>query len=247
MNSVIERIKLDFKWTIASRGAVVSMLFAFAIESILNPLLIYTIYTQYQIPGWSVNEIIFIYGTVMLIYGIVESFLGAFLWDNESDIISGREDYRLIRPKGLLRQQGISFFLPTSGDIIIGGILVALFNPGGAVLNYLLFVTAGILFMEGIYILSVGLEFKYVTLGYLARITNTLTSATAWPIKIFPHWFKLLLVFFPVVLVGYGPAHAYLYGFTTWLWISFIIGISIFAFSILYLKYAVKNYQSAGG
>ncbi len=183
----------------------------------------------------------------MLIYGIVESFLGSFLWENENDIMSGREDYRLIRPKGLLKQQGISFFLPTSGDIIIGGILVALFNPGGAILNYLLFVIAGILFMEGIYILSVGLELKYVTIGYLARVTNNLTSATSWPIKIFPRWLRLLLIFFPVVLVGYGPVHAYLFGFTDWLWISFTIGVSIFGFSIAYLKYATKNYQSAGG
>jgi len=126
VNTPLERIKLDLKWSIASRKAVIFLAIAFLISDIFTPLFIAEIYSEYQIPGWNLNQILFIYGTWMLIEGLFVTFFGNIM-EIGGKIKDGQLDYDLIRPKGILKINGLTIFVPSINDIIVGLILISLF------------------------------------------------------------------------------------------------------------------------
>ena len=247
MNTILEKIKLDFKWAIASRTPLLMLIIAFVIDDVLYPSMIYAAYTKYQIPGWTINQILFIIGTAMLIIGIQEMFLNSFRWDTLEDIKSGRMDYHLVRPKNILRIMGISLFIPSINDVIVGLILIFIFNPGGNILNYILLVMTAIVFLEGFNLLIVELAVRYIEVEEVWYIGNSLAGATEWPIRIFPRWLRWILILFPVVLVGYGPVSAYIFNNLSDYVIPIVIAFAILTFALLNFNRALRKYQSAGG
>ena len=247
MNTPIEKIKLDIKWAMASRTSILMLSTSFIISDILYPLLIYGIYQKYQIPGWSVSQILFMFGVFLFIYGTTDTFFNSLRWEVTDEIKSGVFDYRLIRPKGIFKQEGLSLFIPTINDIITGLILIILFLNHGNLLNLISLISLAIIFLFGLNILIIGLSFKYISVDNLWIITERFYDVSHWPIKIFPCWVRILVMVFPVVLVGYAPAYAYFFGNLNRFIVPIISSIIFLIGSIIYFNYALKRYSSAGG
>ena len=247
MNSIIEKIKLDFKWAMASRSTILMLSISFIISDILTPILFYSIYQNYKIPGWNIYQILSMYGIFMFIYGFTDSFFNSFRWELTDDIKNGRFDYWLVRPKNIFRLTGISLFVPSLNDMVTGIILMALFLGPGNLLNLLILIPLGILFIVSFSILIVGLAIKFISLDNLWSLAEDFFTTSHWPNKIFPYWIRIFVMVFPFVLVGYAPAHSYFFGDLNKFLIPIISSIALFIFSIFYFNYSIKRYSSAGG
>ncbi len=246
MITPIEKLKLDFKWALASRSSI-SMLFAsFLLSDLTYPLLIYSIYQKYQIPGWTIEQILFIYGVSLVIMGIFSMLLEGFRWDIKDSLVSGEFDYMLIRPKGILTQNGLSLFLPAMEDTLIGIAITMLYNPGGNLLNLIFLIFAAIAFLEAITLLITAFTIKRIGFHEL-DVIFAFSESGQWPIEIYPKWFRELIIFFPFVLLGFAPAYAYMNNEIGIYAISAAIAFTLFIISLIALKISLRHYQSAGG
>ncbi len=246
MITPIEKLKLDFKWTLASRSPISMLVISFLINDLLYPFLVYSIYQKYQIPGWTITQILFIYGVSLIIIGVFSMLLEGFRWDIRRALTSGEFDYLLIRPKGVLTQNGLALFPPALGDILIGIAIMVLYNPKGNILNLVLLTFAGIAFLEAITILITALTINKIGFREF-DVIFAFSESGQWPIEIYPNWFRKLIIFFPFVLVGFAPAYAYMNNELGIYAISATISIVLFIISLLALKISLKFYQSAGG
>ena len=247
MNSIIEKLKIDFKWAMASRASILMLSVSFIIYDILYPALIYGIYQKYRIPGWDVSQILFMYGIFLIVLGTNELFLNSFRWEFLDVLRSGHLDYWLVRPKSILKMRGISLFIPSLNDVVAGIIITTLFFQHGNLLNLIILSISGILFLESFNLWIVSFSIKYISVNNLWYVGQNFMDASHWPIKIFPNWIKIFILTIPFVLISYGPTYAYLFNDTGKFSISIISSIILFISSIIYFKHSLKKYSSAGG
>ena len=216
-----------------------------------------------SIEGWSLAEVAFLYGLVEIAFGSMEIIFSGFDPRRFGEWIRrGTLDQLMLRPVSVTLQVfGSDFALRRIGHTLIGIIIFSYALSNADIswtltkLSYLPVVLASmILYFGGLFIVGATLTFWTVeaveTMNILTYGGSFLIS---YPMHIYDAWLRRLFTYLiPAIFLNYYPALYFLdkpdpFGLPAFApFLSPVAGLIIFAASLAFWRYGLKNYQSTG-
>ncbi|GAB2673473.1 ABC transporter permease [Paenibacillus thermoaerophilus] len=209
-----------------------------------------------RLGGWTLDQMIFIYGYFMVPYGIFQCFFN--LWNfSERYIVKGEMDRVLTRPVNNLYQlllenmDPASLFSALAGLLIMAyawprlGVELAWHDP----LVLLLLAAGSVLIYGGVYIALTSLSFYTdAPTGILPLVWN-IQNYGRYPVTIYNRAIRWLLTFFlPFAFVGFYPA-AYFLDRDDWGTVALmtpVVGLVFLAVGLFCWNRGVSKYRGAG-
>lgn len=227
----------------------------------LPPIVFYTVLFS-KIPslnGWSMAQMLFIFGTMTLAYGISHTFFSGVHAGRISHFVtSGEFDRFLLRPISVLPHIFISdlFDIDGLGDLVSGLVIVTV---ASMMLNiqwtlfslslYILFMLSGAAIIVAIHIIFSAIAFWVLRTQILSDIFFTIMRFAEYPIDIYnPVIIFIMTVVFPVAFVSYYPSQIFV---GKGLWITAAYLTPFVAIAMLYIakkiwNVAMRSYTSTG-
>jgi ABC-2 type transport system permease protein len=222
------------------------------------------IFSRFQgLGGWSLLEIMFLYGMVEFAFGLTDMVFDGFDSPTFSQHIrKGTLDQFLLRPANLMIQIfGSSISFRRIGRVILGaGIFgyALLHNPQIWQLEKILYLPLVILGMN-LYFGALFLVGAAITI-FTTDSTDAMNLFTyggkdmmSYPMNIYADWLRIMFTFlFPVALVNYYPALFFLgkpdpFGLPSFMpFLAPVAGFMMFLLALQFWKFGLKHYQSAG-
>lgn len=213
------------------------------------------------INGWTLGEMAFLYGLLVFSQGLTFLVFNA-LNHFERFIVQGEFDRVLIRPLNPLIQvlcssleiSSIAHFIIGITAIIFGSLSAGLEWSFGKIV-YLAFVIGGaVLILGSIRIIVSAIAFWTIRNRALVHVfVYSSKEFILYPISIYNPWVQLFLTFvFPLAFVNFYPAGYFLQKSSEFLFhpvlqfMTPVVGLIMFAFSLLLWRYGINRYQSTG-
>lgn len=206
--------------------------------------------------GWSKDEIIFIYGFFMVPFAVFSAFFN--IWDfNERYIVKGELDRILTRPIHSLFQVILERLELESLSGAVTGMVIMLYAGShiGVEIKwydpflFILFVLGGALVYAGVFIMLACISFWADAKTSIMPMMYNIGNYGRYPVDIYNKIIRFVLTWImPFAFVGVYPA-AYFLGKSEWYFYAFltpVMGIVFFGFSILLWNEGVKKYRGAG-
>ncbi|WP_257350814.1 ABC transporter permease [Pseudalkalibacillus decolorationis] len=206
--------------------------------------------------GWTKDEIIFIYGFFLIPFAVFSTFFN--IWDfNERYIVKGELDRILTRPIHSLFQVILERLELESMFGVITGLVVMVYagqNLGLTIewydpVLFLLFVLGGSLVYAGIFISIATISFWSDSRTAIMPMMYNIGNFGRYPVNIYNQIIRFVLTWIlPFAFVGVCPA-AFFLGKTDWYLYAFltpVMGIAFFIFSIILWNIGVTKYRGAG-
>ncbi len=244
------------------RASFIAELFGNLIITGLDFAMVAILLIRFQaIGGWTLAEVMFLFGASSVSLSLAELFVGAF--DNfEQWVVRGDFDRVLLRPLPVVYQMMTGalalrrFGRMAQGALALGAALYLL-RPAwdaGHVAFFGVMLAGGALFFMAIFIL--GATFSFWS-PQSAELSNIFTYGgqfmTSYPMHIYEAWMRSLFTFvIPMAFINYYPA-LYLLGkpdpagLPAWLpFIAPLVALLVFAVAIRVWRVGVQHYQSTG-
>ncbi len=238
--------------------------FTTAVVSGVSFLTIALILQQFDgIGGWSLWEVGFLYGTVETGFGIMDLVFSGF--DPPAfgrQVRLGTFDQMLLKPANIIVQVfGSEFVIRRIGRIIQGVVVLGLSLANleiswtvGKIIYLPLVIVGLVLFFGGLFVIGATITFWTVdSIEAINMLTYGGTEMMSYPIHIYPDW---LIAFFTLIVPGifmnYYPALYFLgkpdpFGLPEAAhYIALLVGVFVFAISLLFWRFGLKHYQSTG-
>ena len=213
------------------------------------------------IGGWTLAEVVFLYGSSAVSFSLAELFVGTF--DNfEQWVVRGDFDRVLLRPLPVIFQMLTGAFpLRRFGRLAQGmialGVAFALLKPVWDVGHWLFFgvmLAGGALFFMAIFVLGATLSFWSPQMHEVANIfTYGGQFMTSYPMHIYDAWLRSIFTFvIPLAFVNYYPALFLLdksdpLGLPGWLaFLAPFVALAVFRGALAVWRVGVRHYQSTG-
>ncbi len=211
-----------------------------------------------SISGWTINEMMFLLGVDITVWGIWNAFLkGSAPWRIGNHIRQGSLDRVMVQPMKPLKYLVISVFDSDGlGDLFSG--LVILFygmTHVGIVWglqNLLLlsiFILSGSIILFSIFLVLSTLSFWTTETGAVVDTMWILGHFTEYPLEIYNKYIKVFLTFIlPIAFINYFPVSALLNKgvWTSLQYLSPLVAIISFAVAYSFWKFGLKHYSSTG-
>lgn len=210
-----------------------------------------------EVNGWSLNQMIFVYGMSAICLGLNE-FLFAGTWAISSYIQEGSLDRLLLRPVNTI-------FSILSADVTLHGLGSVLFGlvvcisalvklkvslTMEMVLFWIVAIVSGALIFFAANMLMATLAFWMTDSQSAMMVLQNISEFGKYPAAIYGKWLRILISFIvPFAFTSYYPS-AYLLGMSSraiyWLGpvVAAMISVTVAA---LFWRWALERYQSAGG
>lgn len=228
----------------------------------LDVVMLVVLLARFQaIGGWTLPEVMFLYGTSAVSYSLAEMLVGAFD-DFDRDVVSGDFDRVLLRPLPIFFQMVTGRF-PTrrlgrlAQGLIALVVSLALLRPAWPAANWVFFavmiVSGGLLFAA---ILIMG-----ATAAFWSPQTNEAVNIftyggqfmSSYPMHIYQGWLISIFTFvIPMAFINYYPT-LYLFGRTAAMgvpafvpFLSPLVALVAFAASLRVWRIGVRHYHSTG-
>jgi len=161
-------------------------------------------------------------------------------------VISGDIDVLLLRPEGLAKTLiKKDFNLQELLRIVVGyGILFTLIpSTFKNVIVALLVPISGAMIMGGLAGILSSLTFKYPSTGAVMLFVFPISNMGQYPMDAYPKWIRLILTIIPIAFISYYPS-SYLvkYSNASALIGSIMVGIAMFALSVVVIQRMAKSY-----
>lgn len=254
-----EVAKMRFSSFFAHRFAAIIRLFSLTFSNVLQPLLIFFIYTSTQgLPGWSFNELLLFNATSMLSWGFATTFLFSMVWFIGWRVDHGEFDLLLLKPFKTIPLMLIESVNIGSLPSIFTGVVILVFSiiqsrlviTITGLIIYLYLILLSCLIYYSIAAVIIGLSFKYFKVHNFLHLFWSLTDLNKYPIDIYKTFIPFFLTFIlPLAMASYYPA-GFLIGKITNYWIILtltLISITFTALGTMTIKYGLSHYSSAGG
>ena len=219
-----------------------------------------------QIPffdGWTLDQLIFIYGFAQIPRGIDHLFTDNIWMIAWRMVINGEFDRYMLRPMNLLFQVVSEKLQPDAvGELLVGTILVIVSVARGVVvidaLHILMFfvsVFAGALIYSAIKLFFASLAFWVKISGPFLQAAYNMADFAKYPTEIYHRAIQFIITWIiPFAFVAYLPASYFLgvsgfLGMTNNIWvigIEVLIGIAFAALAYAVFNKGTKIYESAG-
>ncbi|PZE20987.1 ABC transporter permease [Paenibacillus xerothermodurans] len=247
------RSRMQYKWNFWFSALLA------AIINVMDFVLITIVLWKFDsLKGWSIYEIGYLYGTIMMCKAIYRT-LANDIHHLEKYLVSGDLDQLLLRPVPLLFALMSQNFRLMPGEYIQGGAVLTIcinhmLQSGqvgwSAIPLTCMFIVTGatILFAIGLGTATCG--FWLTRISELQTVTeDAARTAVQYPMEIYPMWMRsLLLTVIPVGAANYLPALYILRGeLGAWLLPATILFAALFLSATLkFWQFGVSKYQSTG-
>ena len=222
------------------------------------------VFSQFQgLGGWSLVEIMFLYGMVEFAFGLTDMVFDGFDSPTFAQYIrKGTLDQFLLRPANLMLQIfGSSLSFRRIGRVLLGAGIFGyafLHNPQVWQLEKMLYLPL-VLFGMALYfggLFLVGASITIWTVDSTDAI-NLLTyggkEMMSYPMSIYSDWLRVVFTFlFPVALLNYYPALFFLgkpdpFGLPSFMpFLAPVAGLMAFLLALSFWKFGLRHYQGSG-
>ncbi|MDE6607005.1 MAG: ABC-2 family transporter protein [Lachnospiraceae bacterium] len=233
-------------------------LFGFFFSQIIGIAFLYLVFQQIpSLQGWTLDELIFIYGFAQIPRGIDHLFTDNVWMVAWRIALNGDFDRYMLRPMNLFFQVIAEKLQPDAlGELLVGGILVArslmrgvLIVDGQHVVLFCVSVFAGALIYTSIKLFFASLAFWVKISGPFLQVAYQMSDFAKYPTEIYARGIRFLITWvIPFAFVAYLPASFFLRTDTHAGVIGIECGIAVLFWCIAYAVFnkGTHVYESAG-
>jgi ABC-2 type transport system permease protein len=235
-----------------------STVLAFVVNTMEFLLISIILWKFGSIKGWSLYEVGYLYGTILLSKAIYRT-LASDVHHLEKYLVSGDLDQLLIRPIPLLLALMTQNFRIMMAEYIQGGIILTVcvheMLQSGQIELWAIPQTAVVIIIGAVILFAIGLGtatfgFWITRVSDLQNVTeDAARTAVQYPMSLYPKWLQgILLTVIPVGAANYLPALFVLrHEFGFWLIPAIGLFAALFLFAMLqFWKLGMSRYQSTG-
>lgn len=251
-------IKQFFKTLVQSKVDFLMGLFGFFFTQVLGIAFLYLIFDKIpNLNGWTLSQLIFIYGFAQIPRGIDHLFTDNIWLVAWRMVVNGDFDRYMLRPMNVFFQIICEKLQPDAvGELLIGTILIIMSLSKGIVIvdgmhivMFIVSVIAGAVIYTSIKLFFASLSFWIKRSGPFLQVAYEMADFAKYPVEIYSKPIQFILTFvIPFAFVAYFPASYFLIqkSALTTVGIECLIAVilSILAYSIF--KIGISKYESAG-
>lgn len=251
-------IKQFFKTLVQSKVDFLMGLFGFFFTQVLGIAFLYLIFDKIpNLNGWTLSQLIFIYGFAQIPRGIDHLFTDNIWLVAWRMVVNGDFDRYMLRPMNVFFQIICEKLQPDAvGELLIGTILIIMSLSKGIVIvdgmhivMFIVSVIAGAVIYTSIKLLFASLSFWIKRSGPFLQVAYEMADFAKYPVEIYSKPIQFILTFVvPFAFVAYFPASYFLIqkSALTTVGIECLIAVilSILAYSVF--KIGISKYESAG-
>ena len=251
-------IKQFFKTLVQSKVDFLMGLFGFFFTQVLGIAFLYLIFDKIpNLNGWTLSQLIFIYGFAQIPRGIDHLFTDNIWLVAWRMVVNGDFDRYMLRPMNVFFQIICEKLQPDAvGELLIGTILIIMSLSKGIVIvdgmhivMFIVSVIAGAVIYTSVKLLFASLSFWIKRSGPFLQVAYEMADFAKYPVEIYSKPIQFILTFvIPFAFVAYFPASYFLIqkSALTTVGIECLIAVilSILAYSIF--KIGISKYESAG-
>lgn len=251
-------IKQFLKTLVQSKVDFLMGLFGFFFTQVLGIAFLYLIFDKIpNLNGWTLSQLIFIYGFAQIPRGIDHLFTDNIWLVAWRMVVNGDFDRYMLRPMNVFFQIICEKLQPDAiGELLIGTILIIMSLSKGIVIvdgmhivMFIVSVIAGAVIYTSIKLLFASLSFWIKRSGPFLQVAYEMADFAKYPVEIYSKPIQFILTFvIPFAFVAYFPASYFLIqkSALTTVGIECLIAVilSILAYSIF--KIGISKYESAG-
>lgn len=250
-------IKQFLKVVMQSKVDFLMGLLGFFLTQATGIIFLYLIFQQIpSLQGWSLDQLIFIYGFAQIPRGI-DHLLTDNVWLVAWRlVVNGDFDRYMLRPMNVFFQVIAEKLQPDAlGELLIGTILVVMSVQKGVAsltpLHILLFfisIFAGALIYTSIKLFFASFAFWMKQSGPLLQVAYEMAEFAKYPTEIYHKVIRFLITWvIPFAFVAYLPASVFLgKGEPIVIGIECVIALLFWCAAYGLFSYGIKNYESAG-
>jgi ABC-2 type transport system permease protein len=208
-----------------------------------------------ELNGWSQPELLAVFGTQILIGGIIRAVIQPNMMRLTEDVQEGKLDFALTKPvdaQVLISVREVQIWQAVdivSGAIVLG---VALFRIGGEIgpLDALAFAIAlafGAVLLYCFWLLLATGSFWIVRMWFLPELFEGVFQTGRWPVGIYPGWLRYSVTFLvPIAFAVTVPAEA-VTSRLEWQTLALAAGFAVvlFAFTRWFWRFGLSHYTGA--
>lgn len=233
-------------------------LFGFFFTQIMGIAFLYLVFEQIPtLQGWTLDQLIFIYGFAQIPRGIDHLFTDNIWLVAWRIVINGDFDRYMLRPMNIFFQVIAEKLQPDAlGELLVGTILVVRSLSKGIIitdpLHFVLFfvsIFAGALIYTSIKLFFASLAFWIKSSGPFLQLAYEMADFAKYPTEIYARGIRFLITWVvPFAFVAYLPASFFLKSDTSGGVIGIECGIAVIFWCIAYAVFdrGTHVYESAG-
>lgn len=233
-------------------------LLGFFFTQIMGIAFLYLVFQQIpSLQGWTLDQLIFIYGFAQIPRGIDHLFADNIWLVAWRLVINGEFDRYMLRPMNVLFQVIAEKLQPDAlGELLVGSILVAISISKGIVIidaaHIILFfvsILAGALIYTSIKLFFASFAFWLKISGPFLQFAYEMSDFAKYPTEIYAKGIKFLVTWvIPFAFVAYLPASFFLKSDVSFgiIVIECTIAIVFWCIGYLVFQTGLKSYESAG-
>lgn len=247
-----------FKVILQSKVDFFMGLIGFIFDQILGVAFLYLVFRQIpSLDGWTLNELVFIYGFAQIPRGIDHLFTDNIWIIAWRMIVNGDFDRYMLRPMNLFFQVISEKLQPDAlGELLIGTVLVIKSLYDGIVIvdgiHIFMFIVssiAGALIYTSIKLFFASFSFWMKVSGPILQMAYQMNDFAKYPIEIYSKTIRFIITWvIPFGFVAYLPAKYFLKSgmAPTCIGIECIIAVVFCIISYAFFCYGTRIYESAG-
>ncbi|MBD9029042.1 MAG: multidrug ABC transporter permease [Butyrivibrio crossotus] len=251
-------IKQFFKTLVQSKVDFLMGLFGFFFTQVLGIAFLYLIFDKIpSLNGWTLSQLIFIYGFAQIPRGIDHLFTDNIWLVAWRMVVNGDFDRYMLRPMNVFFQIICEKLQPDAiGELLIGTILIIMSLSKGIVIvdgvhivMFIVSVIAGAVIYTSIKLFFASLSFWIKRSGPFLQVAYEMADFAKYPVEIYSKPIQFILTFvIPFAFVAYFPASYFLIQKSAFMTVGIecliAVILSILAYSIF--KIGISRYESAG-
>ena len=248
-----------FKVVLQSKVDFLMGLFGFFFSQIAGILFLYLVFEQIpHLQGWSLDQLIFIYGFAQIPRGIDHLFTDNIWLVAWRLVVNGDFDRYMLRPMNVFFQVIAEKLQPDAlGELLVGSILVvyagargvAVWSVGRAVL-FFVSILAGALIYTSIKLFFASFSFWIKRSGPFLQFAYELANFAKYPTEIYHKGIRFIITWvIPFAFVAYLPASYFLGaggGGVSAILAECAIAAVFWCIAYGLFRYGLRRYESAG-
>ncbi|MBR1390787.1 MAG: ABC-2 family transporter protein [Lachnospiraceae bacterium] len=248
-----------FKSLVQSKADFFLGLVGFFLTQATGIAFLYLVFRQIpMLQGWTLDQLIFIYGFAQIPRGIDHLFTDNIWIVAYRLVVSGQFDRYMLRPMNIFLQVIFERLQPDAlGELIVGIILVVASLTKGIVLvdavRIVLFfvsILAGALIYTAVKLFFASLSFWIKRSGPVLQTAYELANFAKYPTEIYARFVRFIITYvIPFAFVAYLPASYFVkkeVNPVSTIGVECLIAVVFFAIAYLVFHRGTKRYESAG-
>lgn len=247
-----------FKTILQSKVDFFMGLIGFFFTQIMGIAFLYLVFEQIpDLKGWTLDQLIFIYGFAQIPRGIDHLFTDNIWLVAWWMVVDGDFDRYMLRPMNVFFQVICEKLQPDAlGELLVGTILVILSLSKGIVIVdaahviwFVISIAAGAVIYTSVKLFFASIAFWVKQSGPFLQVAYDMANFAKYPTEIYAKVIRFIITWIiPFAFVAYLPASYFLMEKSPWttIGIECVIALLFWIISYSFFQYGISKYESAG-